>query len=458
MAKPIDPDKSSAEADCPTLVPPSPASEKLPAQSPSAKPELESSVKPKLESSDSFCPEDLEYPEGGTRAWLQVFASLLINSLSWGVPGMFGIYQLYYTAELGLPQSQVSWIGSIQTFLAFIVCIISGRFTDAGFCMEALITGSALTVIGTVMTSLATKYWQILLAQGFCTGLGLGIMFMPGMSVVTSYFKERRSLALAISAMGTGIGSLMYPAILQYTIPHVGFAWAVRCTALVALVSCITATILLRPRLPPRKSGPLVEWVALKEPSYLLFSIGVFFLFWAMFFNFFYITGYARNVIHVSAKEATTILMIAQAFTIPSRPMSGFIADRWLGPLNTFLVMVLYLALMSYVWIGVKTRIGMYIFSVFFGIAMGASQGMFIGALASLTNDPRKMGTRVGMVYLFVSVAGLSGTPLSGAIIDTMDGRYWGAQLWASTCFLTSAALIAAARYCKTGWKLKCKV
>ncbi|KAL1889032.1 hypothetical protein Cpir12675_005950 [Ceratocystis pirilliformis] len=446
MAEKSASDKSDTDGDCPKFALCCP--EKSPAQpNVQAQPELPSSPL-----------DEIEYPEGGTRAWLQVFASLLINSLSWGVPGMFGVYQLYYTTELGLPQSQVSWIGSIQTFLAFVVCVISGRLTDAGYSMEALVTGSALTVLGTLMTSLATKYWQILLAQGFCTGLGLGVMFMPGMAVVTSYFKERRSLALAVSAMGTGFGSLTYPAILQYTMPYVGFPWAVRCTALVALISCVTATILIRPRLPPRKSGPFIEWDALKEPPYLLFSFGVFFLFWAMFFNFFYITGYARYVIHLSSKEATTILMIAQAFTIPSRPMSGYIADRWLGPLNTFIMMTLYLALMSYVWLGVKTRIAMYIFSVFFGIAMGASQGMFIGALASLTSNPQKMGTRVGMVYVFLGVAGLTGTPLSGAIIDSMGGRYWGAQLWASSCFLCSAIFVAAARYCKTGWHVKCKV
>lgn len=160
----------------------------------------------------------------------------------------------------------------------------------------------------------------------------------------------------------------------------------------------------------------------------------------------------------LSSKKSTSVLMIAQAFTIPSRPMSGFIADRWLGPLNTFIVMIVYLSIMAYVWISVKTATGMYIFSVFFGVAMGASQGMFIGALASLTADPQKMGTRVGMVYAILGVAGLTGTPVSGAIIDQMDGKYWGAQLWAGTCFLLAAVFVIAARYFKTGLTIKIRV
>ncbi|KKA29242.1 hypothetical protein TD95_002065 [Thielaviopsis punctulata] len=464
-------DTDRYDTDCPTLVPPSPYTEDMPSHPAIfSKPDANFAIpkaadhgstpppEPASEKQPAVEGDGIDYPEGGFRAWVQVFACLLINSLSWGIPGMFGIYQLHYTAELGLPESQISWIGSIQTFLAFFICTISGRLTDAGYYHEAIVTGSVLTVLGLFMTSLATKYWQILLAQGLCTGLGLGIIFMPGMTVVTQYFKKRRSLALALSAMGTGVGSLIYPAILQYSMPHIGFPWAVRCTAFVALVFSVTATVLLRPRLPPRKSGPLLELNAFREPSYVLFSCGVFFLFWAMFFNFFYITGYAKTVIGLSSKQSTSVLMIAQAFTIPSRPMSGFIADRWLGPLNTFIVMVVYLSIMAYVWIGVKTATGMYVFSVFFGIALGASQGMFIGALASLTADPQKMGTRVGMVYAILGVAGLTGTPVSGAIIDQMDGKYWGAQLWAATCFLLAAVFVVAARYHKTGLQLRCKV
>ena len=36
-------------------------------------------------------------------------------------------------------------------------------------------------------------------------------------------------------------------------------------------------------RLPPRKSGSLVEWGALREPSYVLFALGVFFFYTGLF-------------------------------------------------------------------------------------------------------------------------------------------------------------------------------
>ncbi|KAL0944132.1 MFS monocarboxylate transporter [Colletotrichum truncatum] len=394
---------------------------------------------------------DLVYPEGGWTAWSQVLAGNMLNALAWGYPATFGVYQLYYTQKLNLPSAQVSWIGSIQIFLTFAICTISGRLTDAGYARQAVMVGCTVVVFGTFMTSLCTEYWQIMLAQGICTGMGLGVLFMPSVAIIGSYFKERRSLALAISATGTGVGSLIFPSTLQYLIPQIGFPWAVRCSAFVALAVSIIANVLLRPRLPPRKSGPLVEWAAFREGPYILFALGVFLYFMALYFGFFYINTYARNVVGFSTTESVSLLLITNGMGIPSRPVVGYVADRHLGPINTFMLMTFLLGCMEFAWIGVKTRTGMYIFSVFFGLSNGAAQGVFVGALASLTSDPQKMGTRFGMIATLSGFASLAGPPTAGAIIDRSGGQYLWAQVWGGVVIIAGSLTLGAARVAKTG-------
>ena len=237
--------------------------------------------------------DDVDYPDGGLVAWLQVLSSHLMNCLAWGYASTFGVYQLYYTETMQLPRSQISWIGSIQIAITFAICTVSGRLSDAGYARTTVVAGSALAVFGTAMTSLAKTYWQILLAQGVCTGIGLGLLFMPGIATVSSYFFKKRAFALAVAATGTGTGSVIFPATVQYLIPQIGFPWAVRCASLVALVVCALSVVLLKPRLRPRKSGPLVEWEAFKEPPYVLFTLGTFFLFWALYFGFFYVSSHS---------------------------------------------------------------------------------------------------------------------------------------------------------------------
>lgn len=167
------------------------------------------------------------------------------------------------------------------------------------------------------------------------------------------------------------------------------------------------------------------------------------------------INAFARQVIGFSATEAVSLLLITNAAGIPLRPIAGHIADRHLGPINTFILATLVLACMEFAWTGVSTRAGMYVFSVFLGMANGAAQGIVLGALASLTADPRKMGVRFGMVATLSGFATLAGPPMAGAIIDSTRGRYLWAQIWAGAVLLASSFTIAAARVSKSGKRIR---
>ncbi|KAH8774534.1 major facilitator superfamily transporter [Diaporthe sp. PMI_573] len=398
---------------------------------------------------------EIQYPEGGWTAWSQVIAGNLLNMLAWGLPASFGVYQLYYTEQRGLSSPQASWIGSSQVFLTLALGTLSGRLADAGYSRHAVLAGCLVIVSGTLLTSFCTRYWQFLIVQGIYIGFGLGMAYMPSIAVIGCYFKRRRSLALALSTTGGGFGSLIFPSVLQYLIPKIGFPWAVRCSALVALVLALIANLLLKPRVLPAKPGPMVDLAAFRELSYLFFTIGTCLYFMALYFSFFYINAFARRTIGFSATEAVSLLLITNAAGIPLRPIVGHIADRHLGPINTFILALFVLACMDFAWVGVRTRAGMYIFSVFLGMANGAAQGIVLGALASLTADPRKMGVRFGMVATLSGIATLAGPPMAGAIIDSTGGRYTWAQIWAGAVLLTSSSIIAVARVSRSGRKIR---
>lgn len=242
--------------------------------------------------SDEELNQDPDYiPDGGAVAWRQVLAGHLGNVVAASLPAIFGIFQLYYTTTLALPASTISWIGSVQLFVNNCSCVVGGRLADAGLVRESVLAGSVLVALGVFMTSLSTQYWQILLAQGVCTGVGLGLIWMPCTAVVSSYFKKRRSFALSLASAGSGTGSMAFPAIVQYLMPSIGFAWAVRCLGLVVLATMVLLNLLLKPRLvKPRTKGPFVDVEAFKEPTYLIFAIGTFLLYWALYFGFFYVS------------------------------------------------------------------------------------------------------------------------------------------------------------------------
>lgn len=235
-------------------------------------------------------------PDGGRAAWIQTAMTTLIIFNTWGYINSFGVFQTYYVTELGYSPSGVSWVGSIQIFLLFFVGIFSGRATDAGYITVVLIIGSALQVLGIFMTSCSTKFYQLLLAQGLCTGLGDGLVFCPSLALLSTYFTKRRSVALGITSLGSGLGGVIFPILVQQLLPKIGFAWTVRVLGFLVLCTSSLTIAFTKSRLPPRRTGELIAWNVFLEAPFAIFTAGMFLCFWGIYFAFYYVRATPLHV------------------------------------------------------------------------------------------------------------------------------------------------------------------
>ncbi|OAA34182.1 Major facilitator superfamily domain, general substrate transporter [Metarhizium rileyi] len=385
-------------------------------------------------------------PDGGLRAWCQVLAGHLVVFNTWGYMISFGIFQPYYADMLSMEPSAVAWIGSVQMCLVFLVGTFAGRAFDAGYYKPALVVGSLLQLVGIAMTSLAREYWQVFLAQGICQGLGCGIIFAPTVANVSTYFSTKKSVAISFSACGGAIGGMVFPLMAQRLLPKVGFAWTIRAMGLVVLFSSVVVYLLVKPRLPPRKSGPIVEMAAFKESTYLLFAISMFFTLWAAYFAYYYARAYALDVVGGSQSTSFTMLLVINAVGIPGRLIPAFIADRYLGAVNTLIPTIFCAAVCMFGWVGVRDITADYVWLCIYGFFGAAIQGMFPSTLAGLTKNLSKAGTRIGMIFTIVSVSALTGPPLAGRLIEATGGSYLGVQIWGDTPSTLAPSLIQRAK------------
>ena len=200
----------------------------------------------------------------------------LVVMNTWGIVNSFGLFQSHYTTVLGRSPSDISWIGSIQIFLLFFIGSLTGRLTDAGYFRHVLVLGAVFQIVGIFTASVATTYWQVLLAQGICMGLGNGCLFCPSISTVSTYFSKKRNLAIGMVACGSGTGGLVFPSMVRQLAPVQGFPAAMRAIGYVQVATFVVVIVFLKQRIRPRKSGPLVEWSAFTEGEYTLYAMGSF--------------------------------------------------------------------------------------------------------------------------------------------------------------------------------------
>lgn len=178
--------------------------------------------------------------------------------------------------EYNWSPDDTSWIGSLQIFFLFFIGTFAGRLTDAGYFRAVFLCGTIMTSLGIFMASVSKTYWQFVLSQGVCSGIGNGLLFTPAVAIVGTYFKEKRALAFGITATGTATGGLIFPSMARQLVPRVGLAWTLRSMGMLQVATLSLALLLLRPRLAPRRTGPFVDWAAFKDLAYTFFACAMF--------------------------------------------------------------------------------------------------------------------------------------------------------------------------------------
>lgn len=398
-------------------------------------------------------------PDGGITAWIQVLCTHLTIFTTFGFFTSFGVYQTYYENTLGIAPSTISWIGSIQVFFLFGIGAFTGRATDAGLFRPVYIAGTVFQLVGVFTMAESTKLWQLFLSQGVCLGLANGLQFCPSMALVSTYFVKRRAFALGFTALGSCTGGVVFPIVVQQCLPTLGFPWTIRIIGFIMLALNVVTISLFRTRLPPRRTGPIVDWDSFKEAPYTLYCAGMFFSFWGLYFAFFYVGSYGRNVLGVSYQQSINILLVQICMGFIFRLLPTYYADK-IGSLNTLIPFAFICGIMMYGWIGVHSVGSLYAFAVIYGSASAVIQALWPAVIGSLSRTPdlKKTGVRMGMAFTIVSFSSFTGPPLAGALIQQHGGNYTYANIWAGTSFFIGGSLLVATRFALVGWDWKARV
>ena len=75
---------------------------------------------------------------------------------------------------------------------------------------------------------ISQSYYQFLLSFGLLAGLSSSLLFTPNISAIGHWFQRRRALATGIAFTGGSIGGVIFPLVVLYLAPKIGFPLAIR--------------------------------------------------------------------------------------------------------------------------------------------------------------------------------------------------------------------------------------
>jgi MFS family permease len=300
-------------------------------------------------------------------------------------------------------------------------------------------------IVSIMTTSICTKYYQFMLAQGVLSGISNGMVMCPTMAAAPQYFNKKRAAAMGLGIAGSSLGGVVFPIAMSKMLvhTHLGFSWTIRVIGFIILALLLPASVAIKARLPPRKKKFFLP-SAFQEPVYVSLIVAGFFGFLGMLTPLFYLPAYALER-GMSPGLAFYLAAIFNGASFPGRVIPGILADK-LGRFNMFIAATVSSGILTFCWQRVKGNAAILAFTAIFGFCAGAIVSGMVVSFASVPKDPQNIGTYMGMGMAISAVAALVGPPINGALLSH-DYEFDGLSTFSGAMCLAAAFFVVIAKY-----------
>lgn len=327
---------------------------------------------------------------------------------------------------LGLSYAQAANLGTV-TALGYLVLVMgAGLFAARWGSRQSVVLGLGLTCLGFFGLTLFSHYLLVMLMM-LLLGFGTAFGYTPLISLIGSWYPERRGAAIGLANSGVGMGMIIAGALVPWlttSFPDTGWrtVWGLFGVAAL-LVAVITAIVLKNPpqatdqngrpqRLPAKST--VYRNAHVINVGIIYGVIGVTYIIQSIFmFSF----ALASEVPALTAGRLASVMGLLSVF---AGPAWGWISDR-IGRSNSLVIC------MSLSTIGMLLPVispTLTSFTIHFVILGLCISGLFTSVLAACTETvpPRLAPVAVSYITLFYAVGQLLGPAAAGVLVEWTGG------------------------------------
>ena len=130
-------------------------------------------------------------PDGGSAAWLRVFAYSLCCIGTLGVHYAFGPFYTLLLDEFGSSPASTAFVGSLSVGLMDGLGMFSGMLIERIGYRRTCLLGAVVASTGMALSAAANSLWQLYLTYGLIVGIGTSMSFMAPIVLMNRWFTRR---------------------------------------------------------------------------------------------------------------------------------------------------------------------------------------------------------------------------------------------------------------------------
>ncbi|NWF92116.1 MAG: MFS transporter [Syntrophaceae bacterium] len=186
--------------------------------------------------------------------WNIIGFSFVTLALVYGIWYAYSVFFVALLKEFGWSRSVGAGAFSLFIIVSSSISPFVGNMVYSAGPRKVIIGGAFLLGGGLILCSLTQSWWQLYLFFGVITAMGLGASgWVPNITLIQLWFKEKRGLATGIISSGIGVGILVCVPAVQYLIDRVGWRMAYRIVAIFVPLVVISMAMGFLKR-PPKTS------------------------------------------------------------------------------------------------------------------------------------------------------------------------------------------------------------
>ncbi|ORY13103.1 putative MFS monocarboxylate transporter [Clohesyomyces aquaticus] len=366
----------------------------------------------------------------GKAAWLVLAGCSLIQAPVWGFPLCSGVFQEYYLShpdELEGDTTNVAVIGTTVTGIMYL----SSPFTFAILTRWPRarpwfgVIGLAMTVCGFLISSFATKVWQLIAMQGVICALGCGLLFTPSTLYLDEWFIKRKGLAYGVMWAGKSITGVGLPFAMEASLRRFGPRITLQAWTVATLFLSAPLLYFLRPRIPLSQSAAVrrIDLKFFRLPAFWMLQTGNILQSLGYFLPYTYLTSYAVQETGSSTTIATLLLALINTTSIPGGIVLGGLGDH-MRVTTIIMISSIGSALAVFFFWGFASQVALLaVFSLTYGFFAGGFSSTWSGVLNELKTQSPALDT--GLIFGLLAGGRGIGNVISGPLsvaLFTDDG------------------------------------